>query len=535
MSKAHGYAWELAGEIMQAAIVAALGYLAKDAGVSGAARAILWALVPLWLAAGAVAQGIEPVRPYSYGAGPVESDYQPAPRSVPEMLALLPQEQQDRIIGMLNAEAVARGVWDVNQGGLLRRAQRYPPGSWWTTWLLMAGRGFGKTRVISTVVRSWAMSGVMPTTAIVGTTADDVRRVLIEGDSGIYAVTPRWERPLYRKQDRALQWPNGAMSYLYSAQEPDRFRGANNYGIAVDELAAYPNAQEMYDQMLMTLRRGVNPRMVIATTPRPLELIRKIASDPTTYLTTGSTRDNARNLSRVFLSKTIGRYKDTRLGEQEIEGGILMDTPGAVFPSEKIKYIPTGLSLAQLRRIVVSVDPSGSAKGDDCGIVVVGDFGPGAMPRYVVLADMSLKGSPNEWSRRTVAGFDLWKADLVVAETNFGGDIVVSVLQQSAPNLPVVKIHASRGKVVRAEPVGQAYERGDVVHLRPMPELEQQMTQMSTQHGYMGSGSPDRVDALCHGMNFLMSGAQPAPSYGAGSVASDPARNGNPMPSSLRG
>jgi phage terminase large subunit-like protein len=402
--------------------------------------------------------------------------------------------------------------------------------------LYLAGPGMiptHNTHVLTNVMRAWAMSGVMPVVGAIGATSDDTRRVLIEGDSGVMATSPRWERPLHKKQDRLLQWPNGAVTYLFSAEEPDRLRGANLYGLLADELAAWKDPDATWDQAMLTLRVGPRPRAVIATTPRPIPIIRRLASDPATFLTTGSTYDNAANLAKTFLDTIVRRYEGTRLGAQELQGLILMETPEALFPAESIRYWPEA-PLDKLKRIIVSVDPTGSSKGDECGIAVVGDLGP-ATPeeevRWVVLDDRSMSGTPLQWATAAAKAFDFWQADRVIAETNFGGDLVVSALQQHAPNLPVTKIHAARGKLVRAEPVALVYEQGRVAHLRPFPKLESQLGLFSASQGYMGAGSPDRADAVVHGVTYLMAGKGGAPSGAAQGLPKAP--DGSPLPSTI--
>jgi len=266
---------------------------------------------------------------------------------------------------------------------------------------------------------------------------------------------------------------------------------------------------------MLTLRAGKNPRAVIATTPRDTHLVRTLASDKRTFLTLGSTYDNEKNLAPQFLEVILSTYAGTRLGAQEIEGKILIDTPNALWASEDIRYMDASESVL---RIVVGVDPSGTATGDECGIVVAGELPDKS---FIVLDDASIAGSPAQWAAQAAQVFDLWRADMVVAETNFGGDLVVGVLKQHAPYLPVRKIHASRGKVLRAEPVALLYEQGRVFHRKPFPELERQMTAISADPsiGYPGKGSPDRADAMVHAISSLMT-KRAAPNVAPKSLAS---------------
>lgn len=411
--------------------------------------------------------------------------------SVLSQIMLLPPEDRERLLEMLPASLLHRLRSDVFRGYGLRRGQRFPGGDW-LVWLLLSGRGFGKSFTLSSVANAWARK--FPVFAIVGATSDDVRRVLVEGESGIPAVAPRWFRPEYKKTDRLLEWPNGARGYFYTAVEPDRLRGANNYGGLCDELAAWDNPEETWTQLQLTLRSGVRPRTVVATTPRPIPIIRRLATDPMTYLTTGSTYENP-NLAESFLHEVEKRYGGTRLGQQELEGQIVLDVAAALWKPTFFQYRPLDRAL---RRVVVAVDPTGG--GDACGIVVAGAL---TGDTYIVLEDATMNGSPEQWAATAVRCLDRWKADCIVAETNYGGDMVLSTLKQFNPDTPVRKVTASRGKVVRAEPISLLYEQGRVAHLNPFPELEQQLLLFDSEQGYMGAGSPDRADALVWALTAL--------------------------------
>lgn len=429
------------------------------------------------------------------------------PRSVVDMLHRLPLETRVRIMDQLPVSASARLALDWNHGGQSRRKQRIPDGGW-RYWLLLAGRGFGKTRVVSSFTHRMAMSGNYETGALLGATSDDVRGVLVDGESGIMQTVPSAHRPRHYKVDRYLLWPNGARTYLFSAEEPDRLRGRNlSYG-GIDEIAAWKSPQDVWDQFMLTLRAGTDPRVAIATTPRPIPIIRKLASDPLTFLTTGTTYENFSNLAPAFVEEIVKAYEGTRLGQQELDGVILSDTQNALWLPEDIIYAPD-TDVRALRRVVVGVDPTGSSTGDYCGIVVAGERPDGD---YIVLEDASVSGSPEIWAGATVAAFDRWKADLVVAEVNFGGDMVEATLRNVAPNLPVRKVRASRGKVIRAEPIALLYQKHRVTHYRKFDLLETQLTQMSGDPsvGFTGSGSPDRLDALVWALH-AMSGKARAP------------------------
>ena len=410
-------------------------------------------------------------------------------RSLPELLASLPAADRTRVLNLMPDKVVTRAQFDASRGFAMRRGQRLPFGDW-QTWLMLSGRGWGKTRVLSTVANHW--SAMLPTLGIIGATSDDVRRILVEGQSGILASAPRWNRPTYHKADRKLVWPSGCTGYLYSAETPDRLRGSNLAGLLCDELAAWADVDEVWTQAQLTLRIGAFPRTVIATTPRPIPLIKRLAMRPSTFLTTGSTYENDR-LARNFLEEVIEVYQGTRLGRQELEGAILSEVDAALWTNATLGYVQ-GLDLSRLKRVVVGVDPSGGGRGsDDIGIVVAGELEDGTI---VILEDATVNGSPAYWAAQVARAFDRWKADVVIAEINFGGALVTEVLQQAAPNLPVRVVHASRGKSVRAEPVALLFEKQRAFLLHPMPELEAQMMAMSALEGYVGGGSPDRVDAM---------------------------------------
>lgn len=341
--------------------------------------------------------------------------------------------------------------------------------------------------------------------AIVAETAADARDVLVEGDSGIMAVHPPEFRPHYEPSKRRLTWANGAIATLYNATEPDQLRGPQHDAAWCDELAKWQYARETWDQLQFGMRLGDRPRVIVTTTPRPIPIIRELLTAKDTAAVRGSTMDNAGNLAPQFLAKMLDKYAGTRLGRQELEAEMLDDLQGALWSRDlldahRIKQAP------EMRRIVVAVDPSGTAGGseggDDVGIVVVGK---GVDGRGYVLADWTCNLSPAGWAQRAVTAFHQFKADRIVAERNFGGAMVEATIRTAGANVPVKLVTASRGKVARAEPIAALYEQGKVSHVGGLPELEDQMV-LFTPEGYMGEGSPDRADALVWGLSEAMLG-----------------------------
>jgi phage terminase large subunit-like protein len=389
-----------------------------------------------------------------------------------------------------------------------RPSQQEPAGDW-VTWLILAGRGFGKTRTGAEMVRAWASGGTplgrgrYGRIALVAETAADARDVMVEGESGILAVHPLDFRPLYEPSKRRLTWPNGAVATLYNAVEPDQLRGPQHDAAWCDELAKWRYVQETWDQLQFGLRLGDNPRQVITTTPRPLAVLRQIMSDPRTVTTRGSTYDNRSNLAAAFFDSVITRYEGTRLGRQELAAEILDDMPGALWRRARIDELRKGEDdVPTLRRVIVAIDPAAST-GEGAGETGIIGTGLGDDRQGYVLEDASCSEGPDGWARRAVALFDRLDADAIVAEVNQGGDMVESVIRSVRPTVPVIKVRATRGKAVRAEPISALYEQGRVHHVGSLPALEDQMCQFDPVTGLAGGVSPDRVDALVWGLTEL--------------------------------
>lgn len=413
----------------------------------------------------------------------------------------LPPETRAAWLSSLSTEELAALRYDWTFWA--RDEQIEPSGTNWTTWLILAGRGFGKTRTGAETVRAWAESGRYGRIALVAETAADARDVMIEGESGILATAPPWNRPVYNPSKRRLTWPNGAVATTYSGEEPGQLRGPQHDAAWADEVAKWQYAQEAWDQLQFGLRLGTRPIQIVTTTPRPIPIIRAMVRDPLCHVTHGRTMDNAANLAPTFMQKVVARYQGTRLGRQELDAEIIDDVAGALWTRAMIDAAMKP-GFQQMARVVVAVDPSGadgkSEDGDSIGIVVVGK---GLDGNAYVLADRTCKLSPDGWGRVAVNAYHEFKADRIVAEKNFGGAMVEHVIRTIDPRVSYKAVTASRGKVARAEPVAALYEQGKVFHPHSLPELEDQLCQF-TGDGYVGEGSPDRADALVWAITELM-------------------------------
>lgn len=404
-----------------------------------------------------------------------------------------------------------------------RPSQLPPTDPDWLVWLLLAGRGFGKSRTGAEWVRVQAEQDKVARIALIGPTAGDVRDVMVEGESGILAISPPWFRPEYEPSKRRLTWPNGAMATTYSADEPERLRGPQHSAAWCDELASwrYPEA---WDMLQFGLRLGSLPRTVVTTTPKPTRLIRDLLQRKDCRITRGSTYDNRSNLAKPFLDAIVKKYEGTRLGRQELYAEVLADVPGALWTQRGLDDYRVSKAPA-LTRIVVAVDPA-ITSGEDAnenGIIVAGTGQDGAA---YVFEDWSMRGSPDEWARKAVAAYRKNDADCIVAEANQGGEMVAQVIK-SVADIPVKLVRATKGKYVRAEPISALYEQGRIHHVGALAILEEQMTSFTPERAADRSDgySPDRVDALVWCMTELFPEiTAPAPSktevvehYGEGS------------------
>jgi phage terminase large subunit-like protein len=376
----------------------------------------------------------------------------------------------------------------------------------WRTWLLLGGRGSGKTRGGAEWVRYRA--GITARNrppvriALVGETLGQIRSVMIEGISGLMSIHASHERPAYDVSRNQLTWQNGAIAQMFAADDPESLRGPQFDAAWCDELGKWGRAQTAWDNLQLALRLGAAPQAVVTTTPRNTALLKALVADPTTVVTRSRTRDNAANLAPSFLAEIERRYGGTAFGRQELDGELVTEPFGSLWrrlwiDQARIERAP------ELRRIVVALDPpvTSNANSDSCGIVVAG-LGPDR--RAYVIADRTIKGRiPHDWARAAIAAYRDFSADRIVAEVNQGGDLVASVLQQVDPNVPIKKVYASRGKWARAEPVAALYAEGRVVHVGTHTLLEEQMLSFGVD-GLSGDRSPDRLDALVWAVSELM-------------------------------
>jgi phage terminase large subunit-like protein len=358
----------------------------------------------------------------------------------------------------------------------IARPEQLPPPGGWSTWLILAGRGAGKTRAGAEWIRGLAESASVSRIALVAATTADARDTMVEGESGLRAIAPNSMRPLYEPSKRRVVWPNGVQATLFSSEEPERLRGPQHTAPWLDELAAWRNLQTTWDNLQFGLRLGKRPRQVITTTPKPIKLLKELLkrAGQDVVVTRGRTRDNAANLAPSFLSQIVSLYEGTRLGRQELDAEILEDTPGALWTRDVIEQGRRSKSdLPQMRRIVVAIDPavSVSETSDLTGITVAG---LGTDAHGYVLEDASGRLSPIEWARRAVGLYRKWNADRIVAESNQGGLMVQTTVRTVDPNVSFKAVHASRGKIVRAEPIAALAEQHRIHMVGAFPELEDQ-------------------------------------------------------------
>lgn len=383
------------------------------------------------------------------------------------------------------------------------RPNQLAPDSEWRTWLALAGRGFGKTEAGAQWIRQRVKDGAR-SIALVAETQKDLEEVMV---ARLIRISPPDEAPKVRYKPVRITWPNGAQALGYNGTEPDQLRGPEFDTAWVDELAKYRYARETWDMLQFTMRSGLDPRVFVTTTPRPIPVLREIIKDATTAVTRGSTMDNAKNLAPAFMKAVVEKYAGTRLGRQELNAEMLDDVPGALWTREmldetRVKVAP------DMQRIIIAVDPSGTSGagsesvGDDIGIIAAG---LGVDGRGYLLEDYSCNLSPDGWGRRVRDAYAAHKADRIIAERNFGGAMVEAVIKAQDKTLPVTVVTASRGKVARAEPIAALYEQKRVSHVGGFAALEDQLCAM-TPSGFIGEGSPDRADALVWALTELMLG-----------------------------
>ena len=417
-------------------------------------------------------------------------------QSAAEKLATLPENERAEILSQFTDDEAAALLHDWR--GFLARPDQIAPDGDWDIWLALAGRGWGKTETGAQWVREQVDAGVKRI-ALVAETQKDLEEVMVRRLLSIY---PPGEGPTVRYKPVRVIWPNGAEALGYNGTQPDQLRGPEFEAAWVDELAKYRYARETWDMLQFCMRSGTHPRQLVTTTPRAIELIKAIAggAEGEVHVTRGNTMDNRANLATRFLEKITRKYAGTRLGRQELNAEILGDLPGALWRQSTLDAyrVPEA---PQMGRVIVSIDPAvtNTEDSDEHGICVAG-IGPDQTG--YVLEDASLHGSPQDWATEAIRKSKEYNADGVVVEVNQGGDMVSHVLRTIAPNLNIIEVVATRGKHIRAEPIASLYEQGRIRHVGQFPDLESQMTQMTTA-GFRGDGSPDRVDALVWAMSEL--------------------------------
>lgn len=396
-----------------------------------------------------------------------------------------------------NEQAASPFVWEMHA----RPEQLAPPGDW-LVWLMLGGRGLGKTKSGAEWVIEQARTNPNARIALVGRTVDDVRDTMMLGESGIIACSPPWFQPVYVPSKRHVRWPNGAQAATYSAEKPDQLAGPQHTHAWTDEVALW-RYSAAWDQLMFGLRLGQHPRVIATTTPRATPWLRGLVKEPQVTITTGKTYDNAANLSPKFLAAIRKKYEGTRLGRQELHAELLDDVEGALWSMGQLDALTLNPldDLPEMQRIVVSVDPSESDNegSAEAGIVVCGMDADGL---GYALKDRSGKMLPTQWARRAVAEFYRWNADEIVVEMNAGGEMVKTTIASIDKDVPVRGVYASKSKKARAEPVSALYEQKKIRHVHGLVKLQSQMTEWDPAQGK----SPDRIDALVHGMTRLFFG-----------------------------
>lgn len=418
-------------------------------------------------------------------------------------LIRLPPGQRRQVLASMPRPAVRAIIdewWWQARGGQIE-PNACADGRAWRIWALIAARGFGKTRAGAEWVSQRARENSDARIALVAESMDEAARVMIEGESGILAIARCDERPRWIVSRGVLEFPSGALAFLYGAERPGRLRGPQHHFAWCDELAKWPRADSTWDNLMMGLRLGTKPRTIVTTTPAPVPALKRIIALPRVVRTHGRTADNP-DCAEDFREAMREIYAGTRLGRQELEGELLDDLPGALWTRDMIEDARAALPpLDFFSRVVIGVDPPASAGGDSCGIVVVGLGRDGL---GYVLADLSIAGErPEGWARRVAVGAEAWNAQKIVAEKNQGGDMVESVLRAADSGLPVKLVHAKGSKAARAEPVALRFETGRAKLAGAFPDLEDELCAL-TYAGFEGpSNSPDRADAMVWAMSDL--------------------------------
>ena len=405
----------------------------------------------------------------------------------------------------LTKEQAIKKLFDWRSELNARPNQVAPDGNW-TTWLILAGRGFGKTRTGAEWVRERVESGLSKRIALIGKTPADVRDVMIEGESGLLNISPPYNMPTYEPSKRRLTWDNGAIAQTFSSYEPDQLRGSQFDTAWADEMASWEYPEETWDNLMFALRLGEKPQVCVTTTPRPLQLLINLRDAKTTVLTKGTSYDNRENLNQQFFDSILSKYKNTRLGMQEIYAEILEESDNAMWKREWLDEGRLEVGPGDLERVVVAIDPAVTSKktSDETGIIVAGKDSEG---EFYVLNDSSARYTPSAWSEKAIMLFNQYQCDKIIAEVNNGGQLVEHTLRTQSENVPYKSVHASRGKRTRAEPIASLYEQGKVHHVGNLERLENQLCNWEANSG---DPSPDRLDALVWALSELSGSGNPS-------------------------
>ena len=413
--------------------------------------------------------------------------------SLKDLLKKATRTEIEQAIQGLSTEAAERLLYDWS---IWARENQITPAGDWFVWLILAGRGWGKTRVGAEQIRSWQEQGVSRF-ALIGQTPAEVRDVMIEGESGILAISPKWNKPKYEPSKRRLTWPNGATAIIYSGENPEVLRGPQHEKAWVDELAKFRYPQDTWDNLIFGMRLGDNPQIVVTTTPKPVRILKDLIKAKSTSITKGSTYENRENLAQVFLDVVLEKYEGTRLGRQELNAEMLEDNPGALWVRDWIEKNRT-TKLPEMVRIVVAIDPAvtSSKTSDETGIVVAGID----QERHgYVLEDITMRATPEQWARAAVTAYYKWNADRVVGEANNGGDMIETIIRGIDNNISYKKVWASRGKATRAEPISALYEQNKIHHAGYFALLEDELCEWEP-----GQPSPNRLDACVWAFTELL-------------------------------
>ncbi len=413
---------------------------------------------------------------------------------------MLSEEDRKEAIASLTPAEAEQAIYDWS---FWARDKQLPPPGDWLTWLVKAGRGFGKTRTGAEWVRDRVEREISGRLAFVHVTPADVRDVMIEGESGILAISPPDNRPLYEPSKRRLTWPNGAIATAFSSYEPDKLRGPQHDGAWCEEVSSWKYAQDTWDNLMFGLRLGEAPQICVTTTPKPIQLLRDLIADPTTVITSGSSYENRANLTGIFFNTVIKRYEGTSLGRQEIHAELLEESEGALWKRQWLNDGRIGQA-PDLVRIVVAIDPAATSNetSDETGIIAAGVDAEG---NGYVLKDRSGRYTPDGWAKAAIALFDEVQADRIIGETNNGGEMVEFTLRTIQRSVSYKAVHASRGKQARAEPIVALYEQGKMHHVGMFPDLEDQLCNWEPNSG---DRSPDRLDALVWAFTELTQGGR---------------------------